>query len=245
MLAIYKREMRTYFTTWIGYIFLAISLVLSAFIFCLTTFLYGKGSSDTATYFSLMTYIMIIFIPILTMRSLSEERKQKTEVLLMTAPISSLSIVLGKYLSALTMYLIYIVISLVNLLPLCAFATYDTLNDTLNINGGIIFGNYFALFLLGAAFIAIGIFVSSLTENQFASIVITISALLVFMLLGSVNAYVENEAVRRILSCFSIYSRFASFTHGIFDYTALIYYVMLAGLFVYLTTRVYSSKRSN
>lgn len=245
MLAIYKREMRTYFTTWIGYIFLAIAVAVSAFIFCLSTFLYGTGSSDTSSYFSMMTYIMIIFIPILTMRSFSEERKQKTEVLLMTSPVSSLSVVLGKYLSALTMFIIYLVISLINLIPLCAFATYDTITDTININGAIIFGNFFALFLLGAAFIAIGVFVSSLTENQFASIVITIAALLVFMLLGSVNNFIENESVRRILSCFSIYSRFLSFTHGIFDYTALIYYIMLTGLFVFMTTRVYSARRSN
>ena len=115
----------------------------------------------------------------------------------------------------------------------------------MNINGGMIFGSYVALFLVGAAFIAIGIFVSSLTENQFATLVLTIATLLGFMLLSSVNNLVENEAVRRILSCFSIYSRFESFTHGIFDYTALIYYLMLTGLFIFLTARVYKSRRDN
>ena len=202
MLAIYKREMRAYFTSWIGYIFLAIAIAISAFIFCLSTFLYGTGTSDTASYFSMIIYLMIIFLPILTMRSFSEERKQKTEVLLMTSPVSSLSMVLGKYLSALTMFAIYIVSSLINLIPLCAFATFDTITDKMNINGGMIFGSYVALFLVGAAFIAIGIFVSSLTENQFATLVLTIATLLGFMLLSSVNNLVENEAVRRILSCF-------------------------------------------
>ena len=166
MLAIYKREMRSYFTSWIGYIFLAIAIAISAFIFCLSTFLYGTGTSDTASYFSMMIYLMIIFIPILTMRSFSEERKQKTEVLLMTSPVSSLSMVLGKYLSALTMFAIYIVFSLINLIPLCAHATFDTISDTMNINGGMIFGSYIALFLVGAAFIAIGIFVSSLQKTN-------------------------------------------------------------------------------
>ncbi len=245
MLAIYKREMRSYFTSWIGYIFLAIAIAVSAFIFCLSTFLYGSGTSDTATFFSMMIYLMIIFLPILTMRSFSEERKQKTEVLLMTSPVSSLSMVLGKYLSALTMFLIYIVFSLINLIPLCAHATFDTITDTMNINGGMIFGSYIALFLVGAAFIAIGIFVSSLTENQFATLVLTIVALLSFMLLSSVNNLVKNEAVRRILSCFSIYSRFTSFTYGIFDYTALIYYLMLTGLFIFLTARVYKARRDS
>ena len=245
MLAIYKREMRSYFTSWIGYIFLAIAIIVSAFIFCLSTFLYDTGTSDTASYFSMMTYLMVIFLPILTMRSFSEERKQKTEVLLMTSPVSSLSMVLGKYFSALTMFAIYMVISMINLIPLCAFATFDTITETMNINAGMIFGSYIALFLVGVAFIAIGTYISSITENQFATLVLTIAALLSFMLLSSINNLVENEAVRRLLSCFSIYSRFTSFTYGIFDYTALLYYLMLAGLFIFLTARVFKARRAN
>lgn len=245
MLAVYKREMRSYFTSWIGYIFLIIAVVVSSFIFCLSTFLLGSGTADTSSFFSIIIYLMIIFLPILTMRSFSEERKQKTEVLLLTSPASSIGIVLGKYFSALTMFFIYIVFSLINLIPLCAFATYDTITETINVNGGMIFGSYIALFLVGAAFIAIGIFVSSITENQFATLVLTIAVLLSFMLLSSINNLVKNEAIRRILSCFSIYSRFTSFTYGIFDYTALLYYVMLTGLFIFLTARVYKARRNN
>lgn len=245
MLAIYKREMRSYFTTWIGYIFLAIAVAMSALIFSLSTFLYGTGTSDTSSYFSMMIYIMIIFLPILTMRSFSEERKQKTEVLLMTAPVSSWAMVLGKFLSAVTMFVIYLALSLINLIPIYKYASFDTITDTKNVNGGMIFGSYFALFLVGVCFIAIGIFVSSITENQFATIVLTISSLLVFMLLGSVNNLVKSESARRVLSCFSLYSRFSAFTYGIFDYMALVYYLLLAGLFIFFTARVYNARRSN
>ena len=113
------------------------------------------------------------------------------------------------------------------------------------VNGGMIFGSLFALFLVGTCFIAIGIFISSITENQFATIVLTIASLLVFMLLGSLNNMIKNEAVRRVLDCFSLYSRFSAFTYGIFDYMALVYYLLLAGLFLFLTARVYKARRSN
>lgn len=245
MLAIYKREMRSYFTTWTGYIFLAVALAVSAFVFSLSTFLNGSGTSNTSSYFATIIYIMVIFLPILTMKSFSEERKQKTEQLLMTAPVSSTGMVFGKFLSAFTMFLIYIVLSLINLIPLCAFSSYDTVTDSINVNGGMIFGSIFALILIGACFIAIGIFVSALTENQFASLVLTITVLLGLMLISSLNSLIENEGVRMVLDWFSIYSRFSVFTYGVFDFGALFYYLLITGVFVFITIRVFEAKREN
>ena len=242
MLAIYKREMRSYFTTWTGYIFLAVSICLSAFLFSTSTFL--SSTSDFSGYFSIMVYGMVIFLPILTMKSFSEEKKLKTEQLLMTAPISSWQMVLGKYLSALTMLGIYIISSLLFFVPLFEYAVTDTINGY-GPNVALMFGNLLALFLVGACFIAVGIFISSLTENQFASIVVTIVTLLGFLLISSFNSLIENETVRVILDWFSIYARYANFSYGVFDVSALLYYISLAGVFVFLTTRVFEARKYN
>ena len=106
-------------------------------------------------------------------------------------------------------------------------------------------GNMLAMLLIGACFIAIGIFISSLTENQFASIVLTIVVLLAFLLIGSFNSLIENESVRVVLDWFSLYSRYQSFTYGMFDISALLYYISVAGIFVFLTTRVFEARRYN
>lgn len=242
MLAIYKREMRSYFTTWTGYIFLSVALCLSAFIFATSTLL--SSTSDLSGYFAIMIYGMVIFLPILTMKSFSEEKKLKTEQLLMTAPISSYQMVLGKFLSALTMLVIYLVASLVFFVPLFEYAVVDTVNNY-GPNIALMIGNLFALLLVGACFIAIGIFISSLTENQFASIVLTILVLLAFLLVSSFNSLIENKAVRVVLDWFSIYARYEGFTYGIFDISALFYYISISGIFVFLTARVFEARRYN
>lgn len=242
MVAIYKREMRAYFTTWTGYIFLGVAICLSAFLFSMSTLL--SSTSDVSGYFSVMIYGMVVFLPILTMKSFSEEKKLKTEQLLMTAPISSWHMVLGKYLSALTMLGIYLLSSILFFIPLFDYAVTDTVNG-FGPNVALMIGNLFALFLVGACFIAIGIFVSSLTENQFASIVITIVVLLGFLLISSFNSLIENEAVRVVFDWFSIYARYVNFTYGMFDISALFYYISVAGVFVFLTTRVFEARKYN
>lgn len=245
MLAIYKREMRSYFTTWTGYIFLAVAMCLSSLIFAISTYFNLSGAtSDTSGYFSTMIYGMIIFLPILTMRSFSEEKKLKTEQLLMTAPISSWQMVLGKFLSALTMLVIYLVISLLNFIPIFDYAVVVGMKDS-GPNVALMLGNIVAMLLVGSCFIAIGIFVSSLTENQFASIVLTVVVLLSFFAISLGISYVENDVTRAILGWFSIYDKYAYFSYGIFDISALLYYISISGVFIFLTTRVFVARRYN
>ena len=242
MLAIYKREMRSYFTTWTGYVFLAVAICLSAFIFSLATVL--SSTSDLTGYFSVIIYGMVVFLPILTMKTFSEERKLKTEQLLMTAPISPWQMVLGKYLSALTMLAIYLISTFIFYIPLFQYAVVDTING-FGPNVALMIGNMLAMLLVGACFIAVGVFISSLTENQFASIVLTIVILLAFLLVGSLNSLIENESIRVVLDWFSLYSRYQGFTYGMFDISALFYYLSVSGVFVFLTVRVFEARRYN
>ncbi|MBO5374018.1 MAG: ABC transporter permease [Clostridia bacterium] len=244
MIAIFKREMRAYFTTSTGYIFLSVALALSGIVLGLTTLL--VKSSDTGMYFSLMLFVFMIILPVLTMKTFSEERRTKTEQLLLTAPISTTQMVLGKFLSCFCMLLIMLAINCINFIPLFTYAdTTSSAVTSMPPNVAMIIGNLLAVMLVGMSFIAIGIFISSLTENQFAAVVITIGVLLVFLLIGIFNGMIENNVIRTILGWLSIYSRYTNFTYAVFDIDALIYYMSITGVFLFLSVRVFESRKYN
>ncbi|MBQ7761434.1 MAG: ABC transporter permease subunit [Clostridia bacterium] len=239
MIAIYKKEMRTYFTTPLGYVFLAVSLFVSAFAFALTTYYSSDPTSNTTSYFTIMIFLMAIFLPILTMRSFSEERRTKTDQLLFTSPISIASLVIGKFLSALSMFLIYVAFSLINLIPLYANVAQNASQPNL----ALIVGNLMALILVGACFIAIGIFASTLTENSAVAMVITIGILIGLLFIYFINLLIDVPVLETIFEWLSIYGRFSSFTYGVFDIASLIYYLSLTGLFLFLSERVFQVRR--
>ncbi len=239
MLAIFKREMRSYFTTSIGYIFLASALVISAIIFSVSTVL--SETADASVYFSGLIFVLMVFLPILTMKSFSEEKRTKTEQLLLTAPVSTTQMVLGKFFSSFAMLVIFLALSSIFFIPLRSYVA----EGASGANAALVMGNLIALLLVGMCFIAIGLLVSSLTENQFAAIVITIVALLFLFLINLFNGFIEVYAIRVILDWLSIYARYNNFTYGIFDIGALIYYISLTGVFLFLTVRVFEARKYN
>lgn len=254
MLAIYKKELRSYFINPIGYIYVGIFLVFSALLACYTTLI--SESYDTSKYFTFMIFAFIILIPLLTMRSFAEERKARTEQLLLTAPVTITGMVLGKYLAALTLFASTVLVSCVNFIPIYAIANVERAGEsaTLSHIGPVtaqLVGSLIALLLLGAAFIAIGTFISSLTENQLSAAVVTIGVLAAMVLLNMVNGITDAEgrqiissyAVRAVINWFSVLNRFSNFGYGIFDFTALLYYTSLSAIFVFLTIRVYERRR--
>ena len=238
MLAIFKREMRSYFTTSLGYVFLVCTLLISAFIFWVTTF-YSQ-TCDTSVYFAGAIFVLMIFLPILTMKSFSDEKKTKTEQLLLTAPISTTQMVLGKFFSSVCMLVIFLALSLTFLLPLSAFVVEGSA-----INMALVFGNTMALLLVGMCFIAIGILVSSMTENQFAAIVVTIVILLFLFVINLFSSMIDTYAIRVVLDWVSIFSRYDYFTYGLFDIAALIYYITITAVILFLTVRVFESRKYN
>ena len=246
MFAIYKKEMLSYFINPVGYVFAGIFLLFSALFFGYTTYL--SGSYDTSTYFTVMIFAFIVLIPLLTMRLFAEERKMRTEQLLMTSPITITGMVLGKYLASLSLFLSCLALSCLNFIPLYAIAgversyqTYDTLR--IGPASNQVIGCLIGVALIGAAFIAIGAFISALTENQLAAAVITISVILVLVLIGAVSSLIDVAWIRNILNWVSILGRFSNFAAGIFDYAALLYYVSIGFIFVFLTIRVYEKRR--
>ncbi len=232
MFAIYKREMRTYFTTPAGYIFMAIFLCAAGFIFSLTTL--QEQSTDVSLYFQILMIAYIVLIPLLTMRSFAEEKRNKTEQLLLTAPVSLWSLVLAKFLAAFTLFLGTVAVSSL------FFVTLGMYGDP---NWGRILGCTVGMILIGVCFIAIGMFLSSLTDNQFTAAVTTIGVLCGLVVLAMLNGILDSYVLRLVLDWVSSYSRYTNFTMGIFDFSSAVYYLSMCGVFLFLTVRVYEKRR--
>ncbi len=236
MLAIYKKELRSYFTSATGYVFIAAFLAVSGFLFSMFTMQYATSGQDAdlGTYFTCLMFMFSILVPLLTMKIFSEERKLKTEQLLLTSPVSLGSMVGAKFLAAYTMFAGTFLLSCLDYYVLFKYGKPT---------GGIIFGYTIAMLLLGAAFVAIGVFVSSLTENQLTAAVGTIAILMFMLMINFLNNYIDFTPIRVVLNWLSIYSRFYNFTYGIFDFAALVYYASITVVFLFLTVRVYEKRR--
>ncbi len=229
-----------------GYIYIGIFLALSALLFSYTTFM--RSSYDITSYFSMMIFAFVVLIPLLTMKLFAEEKKLRTEQMLLTAPVTITGMVFGKYLAALTMFVGSILCSCINFIPLYAIANQEraeAASKAIHIgpSGAQIIGSLVGVILVGAAFIAVGMFISTLTENQLASAVISVAVLLVMIILGYVNNFIPNYAVRFVIDWVSVLSRFAPFGYGRFDFAALLYYLSLTSVFIFLTVRVYEKRR--
>ncbi|MBR3044752.1 MAG: ABC transporter permease [Oscillospiraceae bacterium] len=230
--AIFRREFGAYFTSSIAYIFLAVFWIFSGYFFfagCL-----APATTDMSRMFQSMFLIVIFLIPILTMRLFSEEKKQKTEQGLLTAPVSLGEIVFGKYFAALALYTIALLMPFVYALILSGFGTVEW---------GMVFANFLALFLLGAAFIAVGGLVSALTENQIAAAVLSFIALMVLYMIDVINGYISIGFVNKVLDALSFYRKYYAITCGLFNVSTIVFYVSVAVVFNYLTIRVFERRR--
>ncbi len=235
MLAIFKRELRSYFTGVIGYAFLVIFLAVAGIAFASTT-LYSM-SADVTQYFTLMLVFSAVMLPLLTMKSFSEERKTKTEQLILTSPVSLPGMVLGKFLASYLVFAAALCFSSLYFLLLIPYA---------QVKFAILIGNTLALLLVGFVFISIGLFVSSLTENQLSSAIGTIAVILAFLAIGFVNTLLPAAYwLRYVFDALSIFTRFQTFVNGYFDLSSIVYYISVGGIFLYLTVRIYDRRRYN
>ncbi len=233
MLAIYLRELKSYFLTPIGYIFCGMFLVVSGLVFAQTT-LFEQSTSSIGEYFLWMMVIFAILIPLLTMKLLSEDRKTRTEQILLTSPVSIFGIVMGKYLAALTVFGTTFVVNSFNFVLLFKYGTPNAVSIFMNILG---------IFLLGAAFVAIGLLLSSITENQLIAAVSAMGVNVSMLLISLIADSVESTFLRTVVKWFSVIDRFTPFTNQMLDVSAIIYYISLAAVAIFLTTRVIEKRR--
>lgn len=233
MFAIYMRELKSYFLTAIGYVYCGMFLVVSGLAFAQCTLL-KQSTGSIGEYFVWMIIIFAVLIPLLTMKLIAEDRKTRTDQILLTSPVSVTGIVMGKYLAALTVYAATFLVNSFNFVLLAKYGEPNAISILTNILG---------VFLLGAAFIAIGIFLSSLTENQLIAAVSAMGVNAAMLLVSLLADKISGTALRTVVKWFSVLDRFAPFTHQMLDVSAIVYYLSLAAAFLFLTTRVIEKRR--
>ncbi|HHY81217.1 MAG TPA: ABC transporter permease [Clostridiales bacterium] len=285
MLAIIKKEFLTYFKSMTGYIFMASLLFFVGLFFVMSNLL--SLSPDYNTVLSNITFVFLLVVPILTMRLMAEETRQKTDQLLLTSPVSLTEIVMGKYLGAVSVLFLTLAITWI----------YPIILSTMgSVTWSEVIGGYIGFFLFGSALIAVGLFISSITDNQVIAAVATFTTLLLLWFIDSIignlptdriagmifagvlaaavafifymatrNLFVSggillvgilaiaagyifkpaiyNGLIGKVLSWFSLLSRYEDFSLGIFSISPIIYYISFSGVFVFLTVRMLEKKR--
>lgn len=233
MMAILKRELSSYFTSPIGYVFLAVFYFFSGLFFY--SVLYSNTTNITYVFSGLFTVLLFI-VPLLTMRLLSEEKKQKTDQLLLTAPVSLTGLVMGKFLAALCMYAIALSVTVVYALILAGFASPEWM---------VVIGNIFGALLLGAALISIGLFISSMTENQMIAAVGSFAVMMFILMMDSFATMLPAafSFVGTLLQSLSFMTRYTELTTGILNIGTVLFFVSVAVVFNFLTVRVLEKRR--
>ena len=221
MRAIFKREMRAYFASPVGYVVVAALLALYGF-FYYQVMAIGSSSYITQVFSTMFMFSMMI-MPIITMRSMSDDRKNKTDQALITAPVSVTGIVMGKFLAA---FGVYFIANTLALLPAITMGFFSSAFPW-----GILFGNYIGTLLYGAAMISIGVFISGLT--------------IFLMFVDQIASALSGNFIGTILTWISFTSRYDTFTQGIFSVSSCVYFISVAAVFVFLTARRVESRRWN
>ena len=232
MIAIFKREFKSFFTTPLGYVILIIFNLFSGVAFWFGT-LYS-GSVDMTYVFSGFTTIVLSAMPILTMRLFSEERRQKTDQALFTAPVSLTGIVLAKFFAAFLLYLIGISVTIVYSFVL-AFMTAPA--------WPYIFGNYLGLVLIGAALLSVGLLISSLTENQLVAAIISYATMFFLLMMNNIASLFPIDFLSNILYALSFQTRFDTFVSGVVALDNVMFFLSVTVMCLFLTTRVLEKRR--
>lgn len=234
MRAVLKREFRAYFRTPLGYVIIAVAYFFTGYYF-FTYNIYG-GTTDFTQLYSLLFSVVLFLIPVLTMRLMSEEKKTKTDQLLLTAPVSRIGIIAGKYLSALFVFLI----AIAGTLAAAVIASFYG-----RVDWPCVIGNFLGLLLLGIAQIAICLFLSSITESQVIAAVLGFAASLFLMLVDAVSYVVSSPLLQKLFAYISFNERYTPFTLGIVELKNIVFFVSIAALFCAFSTAVLQARRWN
>jgi ABC-2 type transport system permease protein len=228
ILAITKKEIKVYFSSLLALIFMASFLGVVLFVFFSVEKFFGRGIADVRPMFEWLPILLIFLLAALTMRQWSEEQSSGTLEILLTLPTSHVQLVIGKFLAVMFM----ILLALVCTLPLPIMVSFLG-----NLDWGPVFGGYLASILMASAYAAIGLFVSSRTNNQIVALILTSLISGVFYLVGS-NGFTSlfSGSIIEVLRAIGTGSRFESIQRGVIDLRDLIYYLSLSALFLSLNT---------
>ena len=232
ILTIYRKELRSFFTSPMAYIFLVVFALVNGYFFTNTFFLYDQ--SDMRALFGIVPLVYLFFIPAISMGLISRERNLGTIEIISTLPLKESDIVIGKYLAGLSLILIAL---------FCTIFHYITLyNVGSTIDHGAVFTGYLGLALLGGVYTAIGVFASSVTENQVIAFIVGIAIVLAFFLMDKLLYFVP-VSMTGIIQYLSTEFHLSNISRGVIDTRNLIYFSSVIGFFLSMTTRVLESRK--
>ena len=232
MRGIIKREFRAYFQSPLGYVFIAAFIFMASYYF-FTYNLLGNTTNFTSL-FSMLFSVVLFLCPILTMRLMSEDKKNKTDQLLLTSPIPLGDIVTGKYLAALSVYGIACFSVVIDALIASAYG---------KVEWATVIGNIAGLLFLGMALISVCLFLSSLTESQVIAAVSGFAVSLFLLLIGSLADVVSSPVAKRVIHYVAFSNRYEPFTYGIFDLTSVVFFLSFTLLFLVMSTVTLEKRR--
>jgi ABC-2 type transport system permease protein len=222
--AIFKKEFKTYFLSPIAYIFITVYLITTTFLFFQGFFIVNQA--DMRGYFDLLPWVFLFFVPAITMRSWAEEKKVKTLELLLTWPVSDVEVVLGKFLASLVLLAIVVLLSISIPITIAIIGHPD---------GGQIVGQYLGALLMGAAYLAIGLWVSSMTENQIVAFIVGVVVTFVLFIISTPFIIIVLPSMLAPLFTYAgLGSHFESISRGVIDSRDIVYYLSVIGFFLFL-----------
>lgn len=232
MLAIWKRELQSYFYTPVGYVFMGVFLALSGTFFYML--MLGSRSSDVLTFLGQLSYLWMLLSPVLTMRLLAEEKQKRTDQLLLTSPVSLPGIVLGKYLAAFTVMIFTVLLTLIYVLIIAMYgAVYPS---------ELLVG-YLGFILQGGAFLALDLFISGCASSQVTAAVTAFGVNLALWLLDLLAGSMTQSWVRDVLYFFSLYDRYNPFLMGQLSFASIGYDLSFIAAFLALTIHRLDNRR--
>lgn len=231
MTAIFKREFKGYFRTPIGYIVLAAYYLFLGIYFSL---IYSYGSPDISSLLLAMSVVVTFTVPIITMRLMSEDRRQKVDQVLLTSPVSLTGIVLGKFFAALLVYTIGFAPSVIFEIIVASYVSVNVLSFIYAL---------FGMILLGAALISIGMLISSLTESPVISAILTLVVNILVLYMSSFSSMINISWISNIIKKAAFISAVDSFGNNVFSIPDIVYFLSITAAFLFLCVRSLEKRR--
>lgn len=233
VIAIARREFRSYFDSPIAYVFIDVFLMVSAWLYLREFFLVGQA--DLRPFFTFLPWLFLFFTPAITMRLWAEEKKLGTFEILLTLPVRTIEAVLGKFVAAIGLVVATLALSLV--LP-------AAIHHYVELDLGPVIGGYLGALALAAAFLSVGLFISALTENQIVAFILSVTISFFLLMVGS-DLVVSSlpKSLGPVADYLGLQNHFQSIARGVVDSRDVVYYVSVSLLFLVLNTFVVESSR--
>lgn len=241
MWVIYKKEIRSFLSSLTAYIVMIVFLIVTGLLMWVLggNTVFDLGQASMTVMFSIAPYVFIFLVSAVTMRSFSEEKRLGTLETLSTRPVSDLSLILGKYLANVSLVIFALIPTLIY------YYSISELGDPAgNIDTGAMWGSYLGLILLGAAYAAVGIFTSAISENQIVALIFgMIICLFFYSFIGMIGDIKALDALSKSLDWFGLDYHYYSLSRGVLDTRDVIYFLSFSALFIWLTKLVYESRK--